>query len=116
MSANPLSFQDAVDLLKKLLDERIPVHAHFMSGRGADARVAGFVDSLTQEVGIVISPKGPLGDTYLAFPIAEDCTFFFGDKRELPPERRDFLAAMYGDASLVITTRVQDTLSLFFTI
>jgi hypothetical protein len=80
-------------------------------------RIAGFVDSLTWDEGIIVSTTRPPSGTYLRFPVTHDCDFFFGDKREIPEEQgREALAAKFGDAALTVTTTSGDRLVLFFNV
>ena len=113
-----ISESEAADLLSKLQVERIPLCAMLVSPSGAHARMPGFVDSITQDNGLVISVSGVPIDTsrgYLQFsPFRSGCEYSFGDKRELPD---NFRIESVGDSALVF--RFLDTgerLALFFTL
>jgi hypothetical protein len=113
-----VSLTETADLLKKLLDERIPLLAFLRSTRG-DCRLHGFVDSVTRKDGLVISVSGPPIDVergYLRFqPFVEGCVFWYGEKRELPEQFRH-LSDEYGESVLLMGFGGPEHLSLFFTL
>jgi hypothetical protein len=102
-------------LLSKLLLERIPLSAFFVSGSGTRVSIPGFVDS---REGLIISGSGPPIDIsrgYLSFP-PFDCYFWYGEKRELPDELQFLSSATPGDSVLVLRVLSSgEKLVLFFT-
>lgn len=83
------SLEEGKLLLKKLLDEAIPVLAFLSAADGSSAKLSGFVDSCTNEVGIVIAAKkgAPAESANLRLAVRTgglEC--FFGDERELDPD------------------------------
>jgi hypothetical protein len=112
-----ISQPDAADLLNKLLSERIPVSAFFVSSTGTRVSIPGFVDSVTSAEGVVVSISGPPIDVsrgYLTF-LPQDCDFSYGEKRELPEELR-FLSPERGDSALLLRRPSGERLVLFFTV
>lgn len=112
-----ISQPEAADLLSKLLLERIPLSAFFVSGSGTRVSIPGFVDSITLEEGLIISGSGPPIDVsrgYLSFP-PFDCDFWYGEKRELPEELQFLSSATPGDSVLVLRVLSSgEKLVLFF--
>lgn len=115
-----ISQPEVVDLLSKLLAERIPLEAFFVSVSGARASLSGFVDSITRDNGLAISVSGPPIDVskgYLNFsPFDCGCEFWYGEQRELPIELQP-IAVTRGESVLVF--RLPDSgerLALFFTL
>jgi hypothetical protein len=111
---------DADALLSKLLTERVPLHAHFRSASGAEARITGFVDSKNSDGTIVISTSGPplvAEKGYLRIWIAGfDTSIWYGEKRELPDNLKP-LADVFGESALVFDVReFNERAALFFTI
>jgi hypothetical protein len=122
MSTNIISLTEASLLLDKLVTEPIAVVAFFVSVDGSKTVLRGFVDSITLEDGILISAtRGkPNESSTLAVglpgdPLGADCTFVYGDKRELDESRREELSAKYGDAALSILFPSGSRLNLLFT-
>jgi hypothetical protein len=115
-----ISLSDADALLSKLLTERIPVHAHFRSASGAEARISGFVDSKNSDGTVVFSTSGPplVADKgYVRFWIAGVRTLiWYGEKRELPEHLKP-LADKFGESALVFDIlEFNERAALFFTI
>lgn len=113
MSKNEISPDEAGLLIHKLMQKSIPVVAYYIRN-GVQAKVRGFVDSVTDEVGLVVVAKQdsvPVG--YLAVPIGvpvgHECRFRYGEKRELPKETRDELADKLGE---VVTHNLRTLLRL----
>lgn len=118
MSKNEISLDEARLLILKLIEESIPVVAYYIRN-GVQAKVRGFVNSVSAEVGLVVVAKQdstPVG--YLAVPIGapagEGCRFRYGDKRELPEATRDEWAEKLGEAVLIIYLPGGGELRLFF--
>ena len=115
-----ISLTDADALLSKLLTEKIPLHAHFISSSGAESRISGFVDSKNSDGTIVVSTSGPpiVADKgYLRFPVTGVGTsIWYGERRELPDKLQP-LANKFGDSSVVFEIpEFKERVLLFFTI
>ena|SRR5438105_12170166 len=107
------SLEEGKLVLKKLLDESIPVLAFLAAADGSSAKLSGFVDSCTNEVGIVVAAKNgaPAESTNLRLAVgAEGLAFSFGDERELAPELREYMVGRFGNT--VLTVRVLESGSL----
>lgn len=121
MSDNKISRDDAALLLNKLLTESTPVVAWCKSGDGPSVVLRGFVDSITFDGLVISSVKGKPGtSSHLTVPLpgtplGSECTFLFGDKREIEESTREELASKYGDAALVVLLPSGATLNLLFT-
>ena len=118
MDKNEISLSDAALLIDKLMRESIPVVAYYIRN-GVQAKVRGFVDSVTAEVGLVVVAKqDSLPSGYLAVPIGappgEGCRFRYGDKRELLEGTREDLAEKLGEAVLIVYPPAGGQLRLFF--
>jgi hypothetical protein len=103
MSKHIISAEDAGILLLKLFDERILVRAVLLFPCGTRVTFSGFVDSITEEVGLVLSLTRPPSDgaATISIPFFDrECEFLYGDKRELPEDEREELADKYGDSVL----------------
>ena len=115
-----ISQSEAVDLLGKLLSERVPVQAFFSSASGAQVSFFGFVDSVAREDGIVISFSGPPIDVsrgYIRFiPLNRPCDFSYGEQRELPEELRPAPGTRGDSCLLLILPESKERLFLFFTL
>lgn len=115
-----ISLDEAADLLRKLLSERVPVQATFSGRDGTFITLFGFVDSLTNEVGLVVSESGPPLDVsrgYLSFAFNVGCTCWYGEKRELAEEIRSSFSTMRGDSVLYfLREEAGERLSLFFNV
>src|SRR5271165_4451853 len=103
MSKNVISWDDAGLLIKKLMVESIPVLAFLVTADGAHAKLSGFVDSVTVDVGLVVcTTQGkPSEGSSLRVPVVRG-EFLFGDKREMAEDVREELAAKYGEAVLML--------------
>jgi hypothetical protein len=115
-----ISFSDTCDLLKKLLDERVPLVAFLRSPSGPEARLPGFIDSLTRDNGLAISASGPPIDPNCGFirvfPFDEKCSFWYGEKRGLA-EPFQHLSERYGESVLIMGfPGTSQTFALFFTL
>jgi hypothetical protein len=119
-----ISQEEAGLLIDKLMRESIPVVAFFVSKENVQVKFRGFVDSVTSAVGLVLctvqgAPAGS-ANSYLAIPMGDPvgtgCKFVYGDKRELPEEKREEWAGRLGEAALSITVPYGARLNLFFTL
>jgi hypothetical protein len=125
MSTNIISLDDARLLLHKLKSESIPVVAFFAAVDGSTVVLPGFVSGITSEDGLVISSVRelplPLSASILTVklpgdPQGSECSFMYGDKREVEDERRrEELAGKYGDSGLAILLPSGARLNLLFT-
>ena len=97
-----ISQPEAADLLSKLLLERIPLSAFFVSGSGTRVSIPG------------CGPPIDVSRGYLSFP-PFDCDFWYGEKRELPEELQFLSSATPGDSVLVLRVLSSgEKLVLFF--
>ena len=115
-----ISISDAEGLLNKLLSERTAVHALLVSPSGARSRISGFLDSKTRENGLVVSTSGPPLDAERGYivvrPFDRECSVWYGEKRELPPDLQH-LSDTYGESALVFGfTDFDEWFALFFTV
>jgi len=115
MSKNEISLDEAGRLLYKLMTESIPVLAFFVSESGADTHLYGFVDSITDELGLVISSTQgapsisstlgvPMGN-----PVGTGCRFSLGSATN------EDLALKFGNTALSVRLPSGAHLTLFFT-
>ena len=105
MTDNTISFEDGCRLLDKLFSEQAPVYAMLVQPSGSHARVTGRVDSISEETGLIISTSRPpsSGAAVISLPLFNrDCVFNFGDKRDVPDDKREELAAKFGDTMLCL--------------
>jgi hypothetical protein len=120
MNPNMISLDDARSLLTKLLEERIPVIAFFVTSTGDKVALSGKVDSISQLSGLVVSVARPptAATGYLAVPINNRaCECSYGDVRLLPAEEREKFKDSFGESVLTIRfLDTEDTLGLFFTL
>lgn len=115
-----ISLRETTDLLGKLLSERVPLVAFFASRSGVRVKLRGFVDSITRDNGLVVSVSGPPLDDERGYigarPFDGNCTFLYGEKRELSGELQP-LADQYGESALIVRfLDFGEELALFFTI
>lgn len=120
MSEYIISIEEARDLLDKLFSERIPVLAFFTSPTGTQARLNGFIDSITREGGLVVSAARPpsQGPGFISFPLFDrDLEFSYEDVRVLPEAlREEFIAEHSEDSVLAIhDLETNELFALFFT-
>ena len=114
-----VSKREGLDLLSKLLDERVPVLAFFKSfPLGARVLMPGFVDSITITKGLSISLTSPPLEARrgcINFPprVITECEFWYGEKRELPEEVRE--ATDNPNESALVLRIGEESLTLFFT-
>jgi hypothetical protein len=116
MNDNAIAFSEGVDLLNKLFSEQTPLFALLISPTGTRIRIAGRLDSLTREVGMVILSARPPSATSASIRIQvfdRTCEFSFGDANLLPESRREELAATFGDSFLCLDFS-SELLILFF--
>ena len=122
MTKNEISVIEADLLLRKLIEEAVPVVAFYASREGVQARVRGFVEALTEVMGLQLTTNqgavearshfsAPMGS-----PVGSGCRFMYGDKRELPESVREEWAGELGDMALTILLPYRARLTLFFSI
>jgi hypothetical protein len=118
MKRNIISADDAGSLLTKLLEERIRVHALFISASGSRATLDGFVGSIDEELGVTISERPPSsGAGYFSVPIFNrPFESAYGDKRELPEASRESLAKDFGESMLAFWFEDGEFFVLTFTL
>jgi hypothetical protein len=102
MGRNAVSSKEALDLLAKLLAEETPVCASLFASSGLRARLRGFVNSITELNGVVVSSEAPpsIGTNWLSVPLSgREAVCLYGDKREFGDAGATF-AQEYGDTML----------------
>jgi hypothetical protein len=114
-----MKLEEGTSILKKLLEESIPVVAFLNAPDGSSAKVSGFVDSCTNDVGIVVAGKKGSPESgprlHLAAGREGGMEFFFGDERELPSEIRAGMVEQYGNTVLMVQMQTTGSkLALFF--
>ncbi len=119
-----ISCPEALDLIDKLITERIPVLASVRTPSGLRMRALGFVESATQARGIVVCTTLPsaAAEAFVVVPLVSNgverrCEISYGEKRELDPVIAEMLGGEPEDS--VLTLRFADTgetLSLVFRI
>ena len=104
-----ISLSETTDLLSKLFEERIRLQVFVISDSRTRVSFWGFVDSITREDGVTISASGPpidLMQGYVRFfPFGDACEFWYGEKRELPPEVQASVAHARGSSCLLFSIR-----------
>jgi hypothetical protein len=113
---NWISIGEADLILEKLYSESVPVVAYYVRD-GVKAMRHGVVTGVSSEVGLVVADKEsvPLYD-YLAISVPVGCTFWYGDKRELPDETRAETVEILGDAVLTVECPDGGQLRLHFSL
>jgi hypothetical protein len=109
------------DILSKLLSERTPLRAVFKSPSGMHFRIPVFVHSVTNAKGLIFSISGPPLDAHLGLinirHFDPECTFWYGETRELPEEIRQEISGPDIESVLVVRFRdPEEVFTLFFTI
>ena len=103
------------------MDEAIPVMGFFVSREGVQAKVRGFVDLLTEDLGLQLATTHGAADStsyfsvFLGRPVGAGCRFLYGDKRELPDAVREEWSGALGDTALTILLPYRARLTIFFT-
>ena len=84
---SPISKQDALDLLQKLISEKSRVQAMFVGRGGVKASASGTVQQ--RDSGLIAVTGIKLEDGYFAFGLQDVSTFMYGDDRafkDFPPD------------------------------
>ncbi len=109
-----ISCPEALDLLDKLVSERIPLLASLKTPSGVRMRALGFVEAATQAHGIVVCNTLPsvTADMFFVVPfvangVERPCEFNYGEKHELDPVIAEMLPGEPEDS--VLTLRFSDT-------
>lgn len=122
MSKNEISAIEADLLLRKLMDEAIPVIGFYASREGVQARLRGYVEAITEVMGLQLATNQDAPETRSHFslpmgsPVGSGCRFLYGDKQELPESVREEWAGELGDMALTILLPYRARLTLFFAI
>jgi hypothetical protein len=121
MNKNIISPTEASLLLHKLFSERVSVVAFLISPASQlKLGLTGFIDSITELTGLVISPVRPASfkDGYLSIKLlGRDAEFVYSEVREIPEEERTQFDGAHGDSVLIIRfLDCKDLLALFFTV
>lgn len=120
-----ISIAEADLLLGKLHSESVPVVAYYARD-GVKVMRRGVITGVSPEDGLVVADKEsankegvPLYD-YLAVslgsPPGANCTFWYGDERELPDDDRAEVVEKLGDAVLLIQCSDGGRLRLYFSL
>lgn len=115
-----ISIAEADLLLGKLYSESVPVVAYY-AREGVKVMRHGIITGVSPEAGLVVADKEsvPLYD-YLAVslgsPTGTNCTFWYGDERELPEGDRAEVVEKLGDAVLLIQCSDGGRLRLYFSL
>lgn len=106
MDKNTISSKEALELVSKLLAEKISVQASLFSPSGLRTRVKGFVDSLSELNGIVVSTESPVSPNegaWISVPVSNrDAVCSYADKREFPDADKERFAENFGDTMLIV--------------
>lgn len=114
--AKEIPLETAALLLNNLMTGAIPVLAVFISENGVGMKLYGHVDSITTDVGVVVSASQamPSMSSSLTVPIGKPvgsgCRFFVGTAPD------DDLKLKYGDTVLSVRPSSGGRLMLFFTV
>jgi hypothetical protein len=105
MDRNIISSEAANDLLGKLIEERIPLHALLTMPSGSQAKVFGFLTESSVKGGFKIVASVPaLPETgFINVPLGNvHSEVSFGDEREASSETREILVPKFGNSVLTI--------------
>jgi hypothetical protein len=106
MDKNTISSKEALELVSKLVAEKISVQASLFSPSGLRTRFRGFVDSLSELNGIVVcteSPVSPNEGAWISVPISNrDVVCAYADMREFPDGDKERFAEDFGDTMLIV--------------
>lgn len=114
------SGEEAVLLLKRLFDERLPILVWFVSADAkVNVKVSGFVNGLSQEL-MIFSDGEPVPTSRQSNLISVDPRSVvevryaeLKDAKELSPEEMSELEAKYGSASLALKLSSGARLTIF---
>jgi hypothetical protein len=114
-----MSLSEANDLLKKLFGEQKSLATFFITPSGTRVRLNGFLTGSSTDTGIFITsrPLPDVGGNYINVSIFREgeCTFSYGEQRELPEELRD--PAGLGESALLIHfLRTGERFAIYFTL
>ncbi|MGD0402486.1 MAG: hypothetical protein ABSB66_04755 [Candidatus Acidiferrales bacterium] len=87
MNKNTIAAEDARLLFDKLISENVPVIAFFRSTTGMKVLMSGFVDSVTDKNGVVLTASKPVlkASGFMSVPtFGRDVEFSYCDAREMP--------------------------------
>ena len=118
MSGKIISPEDAGLLIRKLVDESIPVVALFFCPDGAHSKLRGLISSVTT-TGFVVSARHGEFTSLIGVPVPQpdgaSCEFVFGDLRGFPDGfTKQHLTEEYGDTTLTILLPSGSRLTLSF--
>jgi hypothetical protein len=105
MDTNSIPSKDALDLVQKLFSEKVLVQASLFGPSRLGVRVKGFIVSVTELNGIVVSTERPFAvneGAWICVPLAgRNAVCSYGDKREYPEAEREQFSEQFGDAILI---------------
>lgn len=108
MSKNIISLDDARGLANKLITESTEIRAFFVSGDGARSIFVGRLVHFSDMLYIALGDGG-----YFKVPVSPECTFRFGDKREVGLSSVEEFSRM-GEMALSIAFAERSQLTMFF--
>jgi hypothetical protein len=113
---NIISWEDAQDLMHKLLQEKIPLHAHLVFPNGTQFVLSGLLDSAT-DGRLCISAASPpsSGAGYFLVPLKDRyCQFAYSELREMSKEVQEQVSPEIGKSVLGIKFEDGEYLALIF--
>jgi hypothetical protein len=117
MSKNEISSTEFFLCMNGLMAKSIPLLALCVSGENCAAKLYGFLDSATIELGLVFSSAQgtPSISSTLQVPIVDGCRFFREVTADLEPKFRERAKEKYGDTCLSMVMPSRARLMVFFT-
>jgi hypothetical protein len=115
-----ISLSETNDLLKKLFEERNALSTFLITLSGTRVRFNGFLTGSSTDKGIFITSR-PLpdgGGDWIIVPLFRDgeCTFSYGEQREIAEDLRDPNSEL-GESALIITfLGTGERFAIFFTL
>jgi hypothetical protein len=117
MSKKDISSTEFFRCMNQIKADSIPVMVFFSSSDGIGSKLYGFLDSVTNDLGLVFSTeKGtPSVCSTIVVPILRDCRFFREIAADLPETEREDFSFKYGDTVLSMVLPSGSRLMVFFT-
>jgi hypothetical protein len=113
-----IDFSEAADLLKKLFDEQVLIHALLTAPTGIRTKIIGTINSVGPDFGLVLCDRAsPREGNWISVPIsAARCSFEYSDRREMSGIENESMEK-YGDTALIVNfPDTREWLALFFMI
>jgi hypothetical protein len=113
-----ISEQEASDLLSKLLQERRPLRILFVTGSGVRCNLPGFIESMSEKKGLVVSESGaPVNNRSAWLNIRafnRRCEFHYGEMREIPADFQALMEPEEAESMLMIRFLDAGETAMFF--